>query len=711
MNYLKYFSIYILVSLIPAGILYYNSLGGRGWFLTLVVSATLLIISAVLALIVARVHRKSVKAAIIISIAFPVVVIGSFAGFIVSQTVIPACSQQALKEFSQTRDANIYDRWCVSDRSDYYFIQKAEEWYDEALFDALLGKGVHHRKVDCARLKFAVIKADLASIQALLARGIKPSCNSSWGTPLHVLQSNKARHELDEDVRVQIFNHLLPDSSTIAQNIAAINDTTFYPAMKKTGVDVNISDVNDAIYRKRHDLLAKLARFVDLNSGDLSLPYDFSDQQITSPLMLAVNLLDEKSVQILLEAGADPNHRVSIQAHPEVVDHYSVRDIYTYTLNKAKKAEEKAGKSNASEYDRNKYHQLASRYNVIVSMMNKSYQPHPLLLAELNAEQEAQKKVELTRKQVEKKNRLLAIKQPIIDQYGRYPEPAKPVFFYRNSFMDSREHASPSRLNCRMDLLRFYSSELEQLRLKFQQPGGTNEQFIPDKTEFYDFLFGYAGCQQFDPRLSYYGLLIDGGDTVWEKIDLRPTLKISYVQHACGGDLFPVVEIDPGTFNHNLIVGVPENSVIKRPMYKELKPASSQKRNGSDIQLINYPESNLGAIESVSVEKHYTGWFSDEPPLVEQTVIDRATLYVVVNNKGKVQRIKVFEDKGSGKYGYLNADVNGIKLFDADLDGDVDLLFTDSGGGQYLIKFQGNKPAKQPIILRYPQTPMFVGGC
>ena len=406
MNFIKYFSVYMLVTLLVVGAVYYDS-GSRALAFSVMAFTVLSVVSLVLAAIMARIHRKNVKLALMMSISQPVLVVGFFLFFYVSNVVMPKCQSDVLNRFSNTQDINLYGHWCVSDRLDFNFIKVAEERYDEALFNALLTKGARHRQLDCARLKFAVLKADFEAIQALIDKGTGANCHSSSASPLDVLQSNTAKEKLTEDLRVQLFNQLLPDTRSITQNIKNINDPLFIPEMIKTGVDVSISDVSDAIRKGQHDLLARLVKFVEVNAGVQSLPYNFTYEQITNPLLLAVNLLDERSVQILLDAGADPNQEVSIQAQSSDPDVYSVRDIYTYALNRAKKAELKAKKPETSASSRNKFQQLASRNYDIVSMLNKTYQPHPLLLAELKVEQDAkreaweiQKKAELAQQKI-----------------------------------------------------------------------------------------------------------------------------------------------------------------------------------------------------------------------------------------------------------------------------------------------------------------------
>lgn len=380
MNFLKYFTVYMLVSLLSVGTLYYLS-GGRGLAFGVLALAILFVVGLVLAIGVSKIHKKNSRIAVIVSASYLLLVVSFFVIFYISNAVVPACAQQAREAFKVTGDIQRYDRWCVSERDDNFYIQMAEERYDEALFNALLEKGTRHKSVDCARFKFAVFKGELARIQKLMAEGVRANCQSSAAGPLDVLQSQTVKDSLTDDIRVQIFDQLLADASSIASIKANIKDSLFIPAMIKFGINVTLADINNAVRKGRHDVLAVLVKLVNVNTGEQILPNQFTHQQISNPLLLAVTLADEKSVQILMDAGAKPDQKVQIQNTTNKKYSEPVRDIYTYALYLQRVTQKKANNPRIWLNERQQFITLASQYQNIVEHLGKMHGVYPSQLA------------------------------------------------------------------------------------------------------------------------------------------------------------------------------------------------------------------------------------------------------------------------------------------------------------------------------------------
>lgn len=703
MNFLKYLTAFVLVPAI-AVLLTFSYPGGRGLVIMVYAMTALFVLGVVMALIVARIHRRNIKVAVSVAAAYLVLIV-SFPVYIhITNSVMPACQKQVKQQFMASRDVDLYDRWCVSDRLDYYFFKVAEDAFDEALFNALLDKGLRHRNIECARLKFAVYKGDLAATRGLIDKGVKAACVSSNSRPIDVLQSGAAQDSLSDEVRQKLLKILLADANSTIRIDPDNTDPKMIETMIDSGMSISIKDINEAIRRSNHAALSEMVKHIDVNTGDQTLPHRYTMNDIENPLLLAVSLADLDSVKTLLAAGANPNQRIFIKSHPAVREADKATDIYNYAMFLHRQADNKASSNTTAERDKQKYYKLAGRYNAIVSNLKETYTLHPAFVAE--------KQEELARQQALEEQQRLAWKEQLKSQYGVYSSPAKPVYFLRDAFMDNTQLTSPSMLSCRSDLLRFYASELRALRKQSQQPGGQTAHSSPDSSELREFLFGHSACREFDPRLTYWGLIVEGASAKWRPIDLQVELKFRLMPEVCGSDDVPMAELSLSLPQALLITGVPRNIEVNKTLHQRLEPVeevAARSTAGSELIELSTPE--LGNIKKASIEKRFATWISDEPPLREQVVIDRARLFVEVLDQGKIRRLQIFEDKGAGKYGYVDADITDVHIIDADFDGDIDILLSSSQGGRYLILFDGNKPGKEPIVLQRPETPLMVGGC
>lgn len=564
--------------------------------------------------------------------------------------------------------------------------------------------------VECETLKTAIAEDNPGLIRVQIRKGIRIDCESKGKSALDILFTRKYKNQAGANSLESMISSIIsmPDvhvkeSTAIRAELESLIIDKYVSYLAS---DVNMEDIKRAIVQANYYLLKALVRKIPLTSRDIILNEKYHVTDIYNPLVFAILVGHPGSVEILLKAGADTRQKVQYAVTVNGQKQTRNQNMYEFAQSFIGVTKGPLGRA-----DYRSVANVLAKYHVLSEDENKQIAEQQ---AQKVANEEAEKQRVYRKQAAEEEQRNQLWKQEIKSKYGNYSSPARQAFFISNSFVDDAEVANPSHLSCRTDLLRYFSGELMALRGQFQQDGSEATKWSSEDSALNEFLFGYEGCAEFDPRLTYWGLFVDGSSPSWRPIDLKDmlTLELSVISEPCGSGVVPIVKLSVAPNNAVLFVGVPSNKKLNKVLYQNLSTSISASQTAkTDTQIITLPVPRLGNIRKVTIEKHYAMWVSDEPPLSAQQVIDQATLFLELNSNGKTRRVQVFQDKGYGKYSYSNADIRGVHLIDADFDGDIDVLLTGSNNGYYLIIFDGDRPRRKPLELKRPEEPMVIGGC